>query len=54
MINSWGHSQHIVKWVGNLEKNEIKNYVTGFRVVRPQKKFKSVSTFLEEISYAKK
>jgi hypothetical protein len=40
MVNSWGHSQHIVKWVGNLEKNEIKNYVTGFRIVRPEKKFK--------------
>jgi len=40
MINSWGHSLHIIKWVGNLEKNEIKNHVTGFRVVRPQKKFK--------------
>lgn len=37
MKEYWNHDNCIIKWIGSLKRKEIKNNVTGFRVVKPSR-----------------
>ena len=37
----WGHNSNQIKWIGSLRKQQIKNNVAGYRIVRPSKKYSS-------------